>query len=957
MKVGWGGEVSLGSGMTVYVGSYDDMVQIAHDIDQKFGAVLPEARAHLKNGDVRIVGNVAARFDAQADGFKFTTNGVPVREDRLYVSPSGVPDEGKYWGVYDKERQQYYKVSTKYEDAVKGKTTGPERERLLQENLEKAVEKYGEYLMGKDAHAAYAEAKAAGKPFSERPLPPHMDDFRKADFEATRTRVLEPVRPAMVQADSVAPVKPIPIVADPQPAKPALAAAIQATPVKVQPAVAASATPPVTPQAAQPVKPVAAPPPPPPPPPPTPKSASVPSVSPREEAVAMMSKAMYGQENVENDQVAQQKSFATDVVRRLEKAGHTIDLDGKSPHQYFKDAGVDFNDPKDAKLRQLVAMVGTDERSMPNAPDLKSGVVKEIVKRAADTSPATSAPSVTPPPPPPPPSPRTPGADRLGGGPRGYTGGMDLDGTPMDMDLEFRRSSRSQTPAPQPTPQPEVAAPSAPSQNAPEAPVARPTQVETTAPTASSVTRPQIDTPSQTPHVNGSLAKGQAITGVLTGGNRMREGIENGSNGEIVMGGVELVGAGADIAASFKNVKGAGAVGVGVTALDGVYQVATGYESKKSVAENALKMGDKSVEVTAVAVSNVYSVGMAGNAGAVLYDRLKEQEVEKAQMRLKIGEMLTGGRSVNATELAQDFANMKLKDAHANLEAVRQSTPGQVVENSYKIIEASIETAKVYSAEAKRFDSAFNSETVTTIRSRVSADMVDLMKSRGAVEMDELLAYKGQFFVLAAPNQDGRRDIREMVKMDFRNPDNMKLLQEAVDLGIARNEKIYNETGTYAWWGEKLQAHKNAAEEIAILKSAKTELVPLQAKAEQLAQLMDDLKANQAKMESSQRADEVAKASPQPASQVFREVMAAPRQLNESTRVEQPSSQQNSAPPRDIMAAPRQTTQLETDGRIAADLLGGLRERGVVSYEEKAAATTSQVVKNNVAKSESQGIS
>jgi len=339
------------------------------------------------------------------------------------------------------------------------------------------------------------------------------------------------------------------------------------------------------------------------------------------------------------------------------------------------------------------------------------------------------------------------------------------------------------------------------------------------------------------------IAKGQAATGLLTGGKRIGEGIQNGNTAEVVMGAVETVGAGVDVAASFKNIKGAGAVGTAVTVIDGAYQVATSYDSNKSTTENALVMGDKAVEVGVVAASNIYTIGMAGNAGAVLYDRLKEQQVEQLALMQKTADMMSGKIPMNAKELARDFADMKLKDAQAGLEAIRQSTPGQLVENSYKIIDASIETAQIYAKEAKRFDNAFNSETAANVRYRLGKEIVEVLKEDGAVVKDGKLIMKdGKTLELA-----GDGSIRDIDEINFKDPKNITILDRALDKKIASTQKIHDDNWTMKWWGETLDKRKNAESDLAILKSAKNAMPEFQAQAERLSHLekqMNEMRAS-----------------------------------------------------------------------------------------------------------------
>jgi hypothetical protein len=70
-KIGRGGEEDDGKGMTIYIGSWDRMVVVAHALQERFGDKLPSAKAW---SNIRIIGNISARFDAQDfPGDKYAT--------------------------------------------------------------------------------------------------------------------------------------------------------------------------------------------------------------------------------------------------------------------------------------------------------------------------------------------------------------------------------------------------------------------------------------------------------------------------------------------------------------------------------------------------------------------------------------------------------------------------------------------------------------------------------------------------------------------------------------------------------------------------------------------------------------------------------------------------------------------------------------------------------------------
>jgi hypothetical protein len=69
--------------LTVSVGSYDDAVRVARELDGKFGDRIPDQGAKIARDDVRLSGPVWGAFDPQGDRefTRWTVKGLPLERD------------------------------------------------------------------------------------------------------------------------------------------------------------------------------------------------------------------------------------------------------------------------------------------------------------------------------------------------------------------------------------------------------------------------------------------------------------------------------------------------------------------------------------------------------------------------------------------------------------------------------------------------------------------------------------------------------------------------------------------------------------------------------------------------------------------------------------------------------------------------------------------------------------
>ncbi|MEB3286676.1 MAG: hypothetical protein VKJ04_04145 [Vampirovibrionales bacterium] len=101
-KVGSGGDEEFGTGMTIYVGSRDEMQRLAREIDAQFGDDLARTPYALERSDEHILGRITARFDSQhfrPEGFppgrvKYKNYGNLLDEDAPLMMPHNTSQPG-----------------------------------------------------------------------------------------------------------------------------------------------------------------------------------------------------------------------------------------------------------------------------------------------------------------------------------------------------------------------------------------------------------------------------------------------------------------------------------------------------------------------------------------------------------------------------------------------------------------------------------------------------------------------------------------------------------------------------------------------------------------------------------------------------------------------------------------------------------------------------------------------
>lgn len=192
--------------------------------------------------------------------------------------------------------------------------------------------------------------------------------------------------------------------------------------------------------------------------------------------------------------------------------------------------------------------------------------------------------------------------------------------------------------------------------------------------------------------------KAGAAAGVFTGARRIKQGVEDGSLVEGLVGGVEVVGSVASAAKPLA--KKAPLIGAAITAVDGAYEVAKTYDGNKGAGENAANMMDRTGAVTVNTGLNLGTFGLAGGAGEVLYERRKEQNREMLQLGTKAAQMALGKRELNAAELANDSLDIAKKDLKSTWEAAKATT----IADDVRVVGGTYDTVATHFQEAGRFD-------------------------------------------------------------------------------------------------------------------------------------------------------------------------------------------------------------------------------------------------------------
>ena len=182
------------------------------------------------------------------------------------------------------------------------------------------------------------------------------------------------------------------------------------------------------------------------------------------------------------------------------------------------------------------------------------------------------------------------------------------------------------------------------------------------------------------------LSAGMSVTGLATGGARLKEGIESGSVGEITMGATEMAMSGAETASELLGkAKTGGIIGASITAVDGLYQTGKVVMEADNVTE-ALYDGSKTLGSTvADGAANILTVGMAGGAAGILVDRQFERQLEQQSVGDRAMGMVQGTEDLDIAGLASDQLDVFKNDLTATGEAVMSTTPVQLVQDTVTI--------------------------------------------------------------------------------------------------------------------------------------------------------------------------------------------------------------------------------------------------------------------------------
>ncbi len=187
---------------------------------------------------------------------------------------------------------------------------------------------------------------------------------------------------------------------------------------------------------------------------------------------------------------------------------------------------------------------------------------------------------------------------------------------------------------------------------------------------------------------------GGGAAGLMASGDRLAHAH---TVGERVMGGMEMLTSGGSMALEAAGkVKNAGIVGTAAGVIDtgyGAFEAGKkAHDEGKSAGYIAAVVADKAVDGGLTLYANIATVGMARDATHYLYERSKASGAEHARLDIKTHDMITGKRPMDIGALAMDYVEIKKRDFRADGEAVIHTTPVQLVENTYGIVTAGIET-------------------------------------------------------------------------------------------------------------------------------------------------------------------------------------------------------------------------------------------------------------------------
>jgi hypothetical protein len=145
--------------MTIYIGTYDDMVKVSTELDKKFSAQLPH---EIEKADLRVIGNISARF-------------TPGKGDKIKLVQCG------FTGVTVSEQM----MSADLWD--KNKKDPDVRKTQLSKEFLQRLNDYGPTLIGAKAYEAYC----AGGTKTDA-LPMWAQHWIAADFAYLTDKGLKP---------------------------------------------------------------------------------------------------------------------------------------------------------------------------------------------------------------------------------------------------------------------------------------------------------------------------------------------------------------------------------------------------------------------------------------------------------------------------------------------------------------------------------------------------------------------------------------------------------------------------------------------------------------------------------------------------------------------------------------------------------------------------------------------
>lgn len=194
---------------------------------------------------------------------------------------------------------------------------------------------------------------------------------------------------------------------------------------------------------------------------------------------------------------------------------------------------------------------------------------------------------------------------------------------------------------------------------------------------------------------------------VFTGANRVREGIKQRDWSQVGIGLFEV-----GVGVFSGNNKVATRGGAAIAVLDTAYQTGKAYNPDNSADKNAADMGKAAGKGGFSALTNWYTLGMAGGAGNTIIDGLAESQEEKGQAFRKFIKRLAANPDMSLPDYIEEmktlgragFMPISRKDIAALGEALGETTPVRVVRDGSEGAAAAWERDKLLYEESGRFN-------------------------------------------------------------------------------------------------------------------------------------------------------------------------------------------------------------------------------------------------------------